>query len=422
MTRTAVCLAAAAIASAAGWPQFRGPAASGIGTGNPPLEWNAETGKNVLWKTGIPGLGHSSPIVWGGRIFLTSAVPAKGESALKLGLYGDVKPVEGEGPQSFNVYCVDRKTGQILWERTATGGQPKIKRHPKSTHGNPTPATDGKHLVVSFGSEGLFVYDLDGKLLWKKELGVLDSGFFRAPEAQWGFASSPIIHEGRVIFQADVQKNSFLAAFDVRTGKELWRTPRNDAPTFSTPTAVGSQIVVNGWKEIAAYEAKTGKRLWQMEGAGDIPVPTPVSAGGLIVLTSAHGGGRPIYALRPDGSMAWTQDRAGNYMQTPLLFGGLGYFCFDNGVLSVFQLNTGERVYQQRLGGGNSGFSSSPVAAAGRLYITNEEGHTYVLALGPEYKLLAENELGETVMATPAVVDGVLYIRGRNHLFAIGAR
>ena len=422
MTRTIAYLAAAGIASAADWPQFRGPAASGIGTGNPPLEWNTETGKNVLWKREIPGLAHSSPIVWGARIFLTSAVPAKGESALKLGLYGDVMPVEGEGPQSFNVYCVERKTGKILWERTAISGQPKIKRHPKSTHANPTPATDGKHVVASFGSEGLFVYDFEGNLLWKKNLGVLDSGFFRVPEAQWGFASSPIIHERMVIVQADVQKDSFLAAFDVGTGRELWRTPRKEAPTFSTPTAIGTQIVVNGWKEIAGYDSRTGKRLWQMEGAGDIPVPTPVSADGLIVLTSAHGGGRPIYALRPDGTRAWSQERAGNYMQTPVLDGGLGYFCFDNGVLTVFQLRTGEQVYQQRLGGGGSGFSSSPVAAAGRLYITNEEGRTYVLALGARHNLLAENELGEAVMATPAIVDGVLYIRGRKHLFAIGAR
>jgi outer membrane protein assembly factor BamB len=224
-----------------------------------------------------------------------------------------------------------------------------------------------------------------------------------------------------VVVQADLQKDSFLAAFDVGTGRELWRTPRNEAPTFSTPAGIGAQIVVNGWKEIAGYDAKTGKRLWQMEGAGDIPVPTPVSAGGLIVLTSAHGGGRPIYALRPDGTQVWSQDRAGNYMQTPLLEGGLGYFCFDNGVLTVFQLRTGERVYQQRLGGGSSGFSSSPVAAAGHLYITNEEGRTYVVALGLRYNLLAENELGETVMATPAIVDGVVYIRGRKHLFAIGA-
>lgn len=419
------------------WPQFRGPAASGVGTGAAPLEWNVESGKNIRWKTMIPGLGHSSPVIWGDRIFLTSAVGA-GDAALKVGLYGDIKPVPDEGEQSFRVYCLDRKTGKILWERIAISQQPKIKRHPKGTHANPTPATDGKYLVVLF-SEGLFTYDLNGKLLWKKDLGVLDSGFFMAPDAQWGFSSSPVIHNGRVLIQADIQKDSFLAAFDVKTGKELWRTPRADVPTFSTPavfpytagSARSEQVVVNGWKHIGGYDVETGKELWKLKGGGDIPVPTPVFHDGLIVITSAHGQQRPIYGIRTDAAgditetksaIAWTADRAGNYMQTPLLSGGLGYFCMDSGVLSVYRLSTGERVYQQRLGAGKAGFTASPVAAGDRLYVTNEEGHSFVLALGPEYKLLAENDLGETVMATPAVYDGVLYIRGRKHLFAIRSR
>ncbi len=424
--------------AASNWPQFRGPSANGIGDGSPPLEWNGETGKNIRWKTAIPGLGHSSPIIWGDRIFLTSAVPATGEPALKVGLYGDIKPVDDEGPQSFIVYCLDRKSGKILWQQTATSGEPKIKRHPKSTHANPTPATDGKHVLAFFGSEGLFAYDMNGKLLWKKDFGVLDAGFYMVPSAQWGFASSPIIQGNKVIVQADVQKNAFLTALDVNTGKEIWRTPRSDVPTFGTPAiapysapgAAKLQVVVNGWKQIAGYDLETGKELWKMKGEGDIPVPTPVFADGLVVITNAHGAGRPIYAIRTSaagditntGAIAWKQDRAGNYMQTPLLDNGLGYFCFDNGVLSVFRLADGERVYQQRLGAGSSGFSSSPVAAGGRLYITNEEGHTFVLQLGGEYKKLAENDLGETVMATPAIADGVLYIRGRNHLYAVAGQ
>jgi outer membrane protein assembly factor BamB len=410
-----------------------------VGAGAPPTEWNVDSGKNIRWKTAIPGLGHSSPVVWGDRIFLTSAVPASGESSLKVGLYGDIAPVKGEPAQSFNVYCLDRKSGKILWERVAASGLPKIMRHPKSTHANPTPATDGKHLVVFFGSEGLFNYDLDGKLLWKKDFGVLDAGFYMASGAQWGFASSPVIHGNMVIIQADVQKGSFVAALDIETGNEIWRTPRNDVPTFGSPavvpyTAGGAkswQVVVNGWKHIGGYDLKTGKELWSLKGGGDIPVPTPVFEDGLVVITNAHGKGRPIYAVRTDAAgditdnhtaIAWTEERGGNYMQTPLLDNGLGYFCFDSGVLSVYKMATGERQYQQRLGGGTSGFTSSPVAAGGHLYITNEEGHSYVLALGPEYKLLAENEIGETVMATPAIADGVLYMRGGKHLFAIGAK
>jgi len=426
--------------SASDWPQFRGPAASGIGAGTPPTEWSGESGKNILWKTEIPGLAHSSPVIWGDKIFVTSAVPTEGEASLKVGLYGNIQSVENEPPQSFSVYCIDRKSGKILWQRTAYTGQPKIKRHTKATHANSSPATDGKHLVVWFGSEGMYTYDLDGKLLWKKDLGVLDSGFYMVPAAQWGFSASPVIHEKMVILQADVQKDSFLAAVDIDTGKELWRTKREDVPTFGSPavvpyTAGGKkemQVVVNGWKHIGGYDLKTGKELWKMTSVGgDIPVPTPVFADGLIVLTSAHGKGRPIYALRTDAAgeiddknpaMAWTIPNGGNYMQTPVLAGGLAYFCFDSGVLTVYQLKTGEKLYQQRLGGGTSGFSASAVAAGGKLYVTSEDGVTFVVAQGGEYKLLAQNELGETVMASPAIAGDVLYLRGRKHLFAIGTK
>jgi len=438
MKLVTILIAISAFAADSNWPQFRGPEASGVGAGSPPVSWEVESGKNILWKTEIPGLGHSSPVIWGEKLFLTSAVAATGESKLKVGLYGDIMSVPDEGAQKFNVYCIDRKTGKILWERTAASGVPKIKRHPKSTHASPTPATDGKHLVVSFGSEGLFAYDLNGKLLWQKDFGVLDSGYYMVPGAQWGFASSPVIHEGVVLVQADVQKNSFLGAFDVNTGKELWRTERSDVPTFGSPAVVpytangakGWQVVVNGWHHIAGYDFKTGKELWMLKGGGDIPVPTPVYQDGKIVITNAHGSERPIYAIKTDAAgditnskdaFAWKLDRAGNYMQTPLLDGGLGYFCFDSGILTVYQLATGEKIYQQRLGG-TTGFTSSAVAGKDRLYITNEDGQTFVLAKGNEYKQLAQNELGESVMATPAIVGDVLYIRGRSHLFAIGAK
>jgi outer membrane protein assembly factor BamB len=421
------------------WPQFRGPGASGVGTGDPAVQWNGETAQNVLWKAAIPGLAHSSPIVWGDRIFLTSAVPAAGEGALKLGLYGDIKSVETEGAHAFKVYCLNRHTGKILWEQTAVSRTPRMRRHPKSTHANPTPVTDGKYVVALFGSEGLFAFDLNGKPLWQKDLGTLDSGFFMVPSAQWGFASSPILYDGKVIVQADVQKDSFLAAFDVRNGNELWRTPRRDVPTWGTPTIAPydapngpkQQIIVNGWKHIGGYDPRNGRELWRMAGMGDIPVPTPVTAKGIVIFTSAHGPGRPIYAVRTNaagditnntGMIAWSQDRAGNYMQTPLVLDGLGYFCFDNGVLSVYEIETGKRIYQQRLGAGSSGFSSSPVAAGGRLYVTNEEGRTYVIGAASSFQLLKENELGESVMATPAIAEGVLYVRGRRHLFAIGQR
>jgi outer membrane protein assembly factor BamB len=285
----------------------------------------------------------------------------------------------------------------------------------------------------------LYTYDLEGKLLWKKDLGVLDAGYYQVPAAQWGFSASPVIYEKYLILQADVQKDSFLAAVDIDTGKELWRTERKDVPTFGTPAVVpytadgksGMQVVVNGWKHIGGYDLKTGKELWKMAGGGDIPVPTPVFTDGLVVITNAHGKGRPIYAVRTDAAgeiddknpaMAWNIPNGGNYMQTPVLAGGLGYFCHDTGVLTVYQLKTGEKLYQQRLGGGTSGFSASAVAAGGKVYITSEEGVTFVVAQGGEFKLLAQNELGETVMASPAIAGDVLYLRGRKHLFAVGAK
>ena len=425
-------------AVAGDWPSFRGPGASGLGSGTTATEWDVAQGINLLWKTEIPGLGHSSPVIWGERLFVTTAVPRTGDSELKVGLYGDIAAHEDERQHAFKLLALDRVSGELLWERTAHAGVPRVKRHLKSSHANPTPATDGERVVAFFGSEGLYAYDLDGELLWNRDLGVLDSGYFQVPTAQWGFASSPILHDGKVIVQVDIQKGSFIAAFDAADGRELWRTPRTEVPTWSTPAVApytggdspALQVVANGWKHIGGYDLETGKELWKLVGGGDIPVPTPVHADGRIVITSAHGAQRPIYVLGTGArgeitpehpAMLWWEERAGNYMQTPLVHDGLGYFCLDNGVLSVFDMTTGERLYQQRLGAGG-GFTSSPVAADGKLYITSERGETHVLALGREYRELAVNELGETLMSTPAIADGVLYFRARNHLFAIGAR
>ncbi|HXE81542.1 MAG TPA: PQQ-binding-like beta-propeller repeat protein [Vicinamibacterales bacterium] len=419
------------------WPQFRGIGARGISEGPPPpTSWDVPSGRGVKWRTPIPGLGHSSPIVWGDLVCVTTAISGQADPELKVGLYGDIEPVRDESAHTWKVYCLDRLTGRVRWERTAAKGVPKVRRHPKSTHANSTPATDGRVLVAMFGSEGLYAYELaTGALLWKKNLGVLDSGFFMVPEAQWGFASSPIIHDGRVIVQADVQKGSFLAAFDVRDGRELWRAARHDVPTWSTPsvhrTPSGAEIIVNGWKHIGGYDFATGRELWRLEGGGDIPVPTPVVADGLIYITNAHGKQAPIYAIKagargtitpgdaPSRHLAWFQTREGAYMQTPLVYDGLLYNCRDNGVLSVYDAKTGVRQYQQRLGEGG-GFTASPVAAGGKIYFTSEDGDIHVIKAGPRFELLARNTVGEVCMATPAISDGLIIVRTRGHLIAIG--
>src|SRR5260221_7584676 len=277
--------------SPAPWPSFRGPSGSGVAAGTAPVQSDAVTGQGVLWKTRIAGLGHSSPIVSGNLVCVTSATSGK-DDALKVGLYGDITPLIDDSPHRYRVHCLERKTGRVRFEVDAVQTVPKIKRHPKASHASSTMAADGKHLIAMFGSEGLYAYDYKGKLLWKKDLGVLDSGFYTAKDAQWGFGSSPVIHDGKVIVQADVQKDSFLAAFDVVTGRELWRTPRTDEPTWGTPTVFASggtrQVVVNGWKHIGGYDLETGKEVWRMTGGRDIPVPTPVASPEPIFLTTAH--------------------------------------------------------------------------------------------------------------------------------------
>src|SRR5688572_12239159 len=276
-----IVLVASSVAPAAdeNWPQFRGPAAGGVSPTAGPVEWDVKTSKNVRWKTAVPGLSHSSPVVWGDRVFITTAVPVeRGDQTLKTGLYGDIGSVKESAEYRWLVLCFDKNTGKQLWEREAHRGVPKIKRHPKATHANSTPAVDGKRVIAFFGSEGLYCFDLDGKPLWKKDFGLLDSGYFVVPEAQWGFASSPVLFEDQVIVLANVQKDSFLASLDAATGEQRWRTARNDVPTWDTPTVHRegdrTQIIVNGFREIAGYNFADGKKIWTLDGGGDIPVPT----------------------------------------------------------------------------------------------------------------------------------------------------
>jgi outer membrane protein assembly factor BamB len=421
------------------WPSFRGAYARGVADGAPaPLTWDVPGGKHMRWRVPVAGLGHSSPIVWGQQVCTASAVSGQPSPELKVGLYGDITSVVDATPHRWLVMCFDKRTGKTLWERTAHTGVPKVKRHTKSTHASSTLATDGRHIVAFFGSEGLFAYDMNGNEIWKKEFGLLDSGFFMVPDAQWGFASSPVIHDNRVIVQADVQKGSFIAALDVATGREIWRTPRHDVPTWSSPAVVTAggqtQIVANGWKHIGGYDFATGAELWRMTGGGDIPVPTPIVAHDLIFITNAHGKMAPIYAVRPtargdvtlkegetaNAHIAWSYVRDGGYMQTPLVYDNLLYVCRDNGVLSVFDAKTGQRHYQTRLADGKTGFSASAVASSGRIYFTSEEGDVYVIKAGTAFEQLAVNPLGEVAMATPAISEGVMFFRTRSHLLAVG--
>jgi outer membrane protein assembly factor BamB len=375
-------------------------------------------------------------VIWGDRIFLTTAISGLEDPQLKVGLYGDVNPVEDETIHTWKVFCYDKNNGNLVWEKTACTGIPKVKRHPKSTHANSTVATNGKYVVAFFGSEGLYCYDLNGNLIWKKDLGVLDSGFFIAPEAQWGFASSPVIHKDLVIVQCDVQKYSFIAAFYINTGEEIWRTARDEVPTWSTPTIHtfngNTQIIVNGYKHIGGYDFKSGKEIWKMSGGGDIPVPTPVVAHNLIFINNAHGRMAPIYAIKQTAQgdisleeketsndyIKWSITKGGSYMLTPLIYGEYLYNCRMNGSLKCFKAKTGEVVYKESLKGG--AFSASAVAAGNKIYFSSEKGKIFVIRAGPDFRLLAVNDMEDICMATPAISGGTIYFRTQNLLIAIG--
>ncbi len=430
-------IAGAGDLTASDWPSFHGHNGSGVAEGNTTVtDWNVETGENILWKTNIPGLAHSSPVIAGDRMFITTAVKEGEPAPLKVGLYGSVDPVEDESVHQMKVYCLDKNTGEILWEQLSIEAVPKVKRHPKGSHAASTPATDGEHVVAFFGSEGLYCYDMEGNLEWKRDFGVLKAAWYMMGQPDWGFASSPIIHENMVIVQCDVVGDSFLAALDLSTGEEIWRTVRTDMPTWSTPTVDvregRAQVICNGLQHIGGYDLKTGEELWRLQGGGDIPVPTPVVAHDLIFITNAHGRMAPIIAIdtmatgelelsTDDEHIAWFEPRRGNYMQTPLVYGDLAYFCRDNAVLSCFDARTGEEHYQQRLNdGGRMGFTASGVAADGKLYFTSEIGEVHVVKAGTEFEQVGFNEMGAECMATPAVSEGVIYWRTRNQIIAVG--
>jgi outer membrane protein assembly factor BamB len=427
------------ISRAAEWAQFRGPRASGVDeTVELPTVWNLKSGENVAWKVEVPGLAHSSPVIWKDRIYLTT-VTSSGKTDLKVGLYGDIDSANDDGPQVWRVVAVEKSSGKVLWNKVGHEAIPRVKRHTKSTHCNSTPATDGKHLVTFFGSEGLFCFSADGDVLWKKDLGAMDSGYFAVPSAQWGFASSPVIFDGKVVVQCDVQTNSFLALFDLTDGRELWRTQRKDVPTWSTPTVAQmggeTRILVNGWHHIGAYEFLSGKEIWKLDGGGDIPVPTPILGDGVAYVTSAHGKLRPMRAIRLDASgditpkeigetnnaVVWSQPRNGNYMQTPILVRNHVYGCLDMGLVTCFDAKTGAIQYSERLTNGQ-GFTASPVSDGRHLYFASELGNVFVVPGTAKFSVIATNSLNETCMASPAISEGHLFFRTRSTLVSIGKK
>ncbi len=438
-----VLLAALTAASSAppdgNWPSFRGPSASGVADGQQlPQHWNGETLENIRWKTLIPGLAHSSPIVWGERIYVTSAISSRGDATFKHGLFGEGDASDDRSVQQWKVFCIDRATGKIVWDRLAYEGVPREKRHIKGTYANSTPATNGRRIVAFFGSQGLYCFDLGGRLLWKRDLGVLDVGAYDAPEYEWGTASSPVIYRNLVIVQCDTQKDDFLLALDLDTGEPVWRTTRQELPSWGTPTVHPHnghpEIVTNGSNFIRGYDADTGEELWRLGGSSQITAPTPVFSGDFIVVGSGRRPEAPLFVIRAGARgditlaggqtsnryVAWSRQQRGPYMPTPIIYRDLLYVLANQGIFDCYELASGKEIYRKRIMHPGGGFSASPVAADGYLYLCGEDGDVFVVKSGPSFELLATNPMGERLMATPALSRGTVFIRGEKHLFAIG--
>ena len=415
------------------WGSFRGPRASGVADGQDlPAAWSIETGDNIRWKTPIPGLAHSSPIVSGGRVFVTSAISSRDDATFKPGLYGAGTASEDRTVHKWIVMAIDAASGKTLWQQIAFEGEPREKRHIKSTYASSTPATDGSVVVAFFGSQGLHAFSVDGKKLWSRDLGRLDVGAYDIPSYEWGTASSPVIHEGRVIVQADTSNEDFLAAFDLETGDEIWRTTRDELPSWGTPTIVTNggrtEIVTNSSNFVYGYDFETGKELWRLGGSSQITAPTPIFTPDAIIVTSGRRPVAPILVVKPGASgditgtasVLWQMVQRGAYMPTPLVYGDQLYVLGNAGIFDSYDYRTGEEIYRSRLLHKGSGFSASPVASDGRIFASSEDGDIFVVTAGKAFDVVAQNPMGEPIMATPAIAGGTMFVRGQRTLFAIG--
>ncbi|HEU4711711.1 MAG TPA: PQQ-binding-like beta-propeller repeat protein [Pyrinomonadaceae bacterium] len=434
----AIAILSFTTANAQNWPSFRGPNASGVAEGSkPPITWDVAKTQNVLWRTAIPGLSHASPIVWDNHIFVITAVSSDAKTGFiakdrGIGLAND------DAKHTWMIYALDKRNGKILWSNTAYEGVPRAKRHVKATQANATPVTDGRYVVALFGSEGLACYDIKGKLLWKQDLGVLNPGLWDDKTSSWGHSSSPVIYRDLVIVQADGHSQSFIAAYNLKDGKQAWRVERNEITSWATPTIYQgkdrTELIANGGRFIRGYDPQTGKELWRFaDNETQVKMQAPLIAHDLIYITGGYPPGRTMYAFRPgavgdislksgeekNAFVAWTTSKGSPYTPTPLIYGDLMYVLADNGVFSVYDAKTGAVVYQQRL---PSSFSASPVAADGRLYLASEDGDVFVVKAGRQYELLSKNTMGQPLMATPALSQDMLILRGENAIYAIGER
>ena len=412
------------------WHQFRGPQANGVAPqSNPPTEWS-ET-KNVRWKVEVPGLGSSTPIIWNDKVFLLSAIETDqvGEGAVKpedqpKRQFGIVFPHK---IHQFVILCLDRKTGKTLWQQTATEQVPHEGVHPDNDFASASPITDGERLYVPFGSRGIYAFDLDGKLLWKRDLGKMQI------KVSFGEGSSPALYRNLLIVPWDHEGESFIAALDTKTGETKWKTARDEKTAWATPLVVetdkGAQIVTNASAKVRSYDALTGELLWECGGQVGNVTPSPVSNGELVFCMSGFRG-NALYALPLDqrgdltdtDKIAWQSDRGTPYIPSPLLYGNRLWFNQGNeGIVSCLDAKTGKPLIERTRMPGIAKIYASPVAAADRVYFTSRDGLTLVVRNSDEFEVLAENKLeGEQFDASPAIAGDELFIRSQQHVYCIG--
>jgi outer membrane protein assembly factor BamB len=419
--------------SAANWPQWRGPDGSGISTEkNLPADWSPT--RNIKWKTPIAGRGHSSPIVWGNHIFVTTAVEGDvvaGAKAVKHMNDGKefLHPdsIGADHKHTFKVIAVDRNSGKILWEAVAWEGTPYDNRHRKSSFASSTPTTDGKLVYAFFGTEGLYAYDFNGKLAWKADLGKLGT-------VGMGTGTSPILFENLVIVQCDEEngESSFIVALDKKTGKEVWRTPRKVQVSWATPLLVRTpkraELVTSGTEFVISYDPATGKELWRHKGVESNAIPSPVANSDTVFLVAGFPA-KIAMAIKLGGSgdltgtpnVPWTYAKGTAYVPSPILYGDYLYLTTDRGILTCIDAKTGELKYE----GGRipipATFTASPVAFEGKILLTSEDGDTFIVKAGPKHEVLGTNSIGEAVYASPAIADGSIFIRGEKNLYRIGS-